>query len=447
MAYGSEAKATLGVDTSQVPQDMAKARAAFKKGADDIAQDSSAHGANAGEKFVKGVEHKLLGASHLSTAFATALGLNVEKIADSIAEAITRGSKEGWKRAGDIAEENAKLIASRVEAGMSQKQLGDHLKRELQKAVEEQASLAKQFSTREEFVPGRREAGGGYAPGTTRTVANTELTAEQTEKLEEARKRVLEIENRLAEMQKEEKKEIKQLEDQSLDVAEKKGTLLERQQAIQSHMAIIEKQIESGSLTEVEIARKKVELDQKRNDLEEVHRQMRQKAIDDEKRANELQSKANELARQRIELQKDKDKLTDRSKLTVGELAALATNKATASQQDAAEAEAARAKSFQFGRDADLTPEQVKARDQAEEIERLQRKAERARLSGDQAGANAALDQVGTLRESLVKSGFTKSTEGDPAKLLLEQVKKDNEQVIKTLGEIKTLEAGKYVNQ
>ncbi len=78
----------LGADTSE-----------FKGKIDDAARQvsgalGSGAGDSAGGKFVGAFEHRLLGARHLSGALATALGLNIEKIAENLARAITGVSKD-----------------------------------------------------------------------------------------------------------------------------------------------------------------------------------------------------------------------------------------------------------------------------------------------------------------------------------------------------------------
>lgn len=444
MAYGSEVKATLGVDTTQVPQDMAKARAAFNKAAQEIQNDSSKHGAGAGDKLVGALEHKLLGARHLSGALATALGLNIEKISEHIAEAIENGSKEGWKRAGEIADENSRLIGERIEANLTPKGLEDNLKKQLERAVKEAEDLAKEQSVN--IGHGLSFAGGVPAIVTTAS-ANKELSAEQLEKQQEAQQKILRLQARIDEEAKRSKEQILQLDEQIASAEDKKGTLAEKEASVKEHIKKLQLDYVNGNYTELELKKKELEIAQKQNELAAIHKEQKQHELELEQKNLAVQQKKAELAHERTQLAKDEAKLSDRSKLTVGELAVLHTNKRSAIDEAAQESEQTRSRAFEFGRDSGLTSEQAAARDKAEEIKDLEAKAERARKSGDSAGASSILDQVGQMRDSLVKSGFTKSTEGDPATALREQIAKDNDVIKKTLSSIETIEKGKYINQ
>lgn len=443
-AYGSEVKATLGVDTTQVPADMVKARAAFNKGAADIEQDSAKRGAGAGDKLVGALEHKLLGARHLSGALATALGLNIEHIAESITSAIVGGSKEGWKQAGEIAERNAELIGKVIESRMNPRQIADNMTKELERAEREMAGL------RDKFAADRKIKGTDFlSPSTVlnKVLAGKDLTADELRQQEKIQGKILALQERINAEKKSEANAIKAIDDEELTAAEKKGTLAERARAIQEHIKKLQLDYVNGDYTELELKKKKLEIDQKQNELAAIHKDQKQKELDLEKKTLEIAEKKAELGHQKVSLAKDEAKLTDRSKLTVGELAALHENKRSAINEAAQESERNRNRSFEFGRDADLTSEQASARDKAEEIKDLEAKAERARKSGDTSGASSILDQVGQMRDALVKSGFTKSTEGDPATALREQIAKDNDAIKKTLSSIETIEKGKYINQ
>lgn len=444
MAYGTEVKATLGVDTAQVPADMAKARGAFNKAANEIEQDSARHGAGAGDKLVSAMEHKLLGARHLSGALSTALGLNIEKISEHITEAIENGSKEGWKRAGEIADENSRLIGERIEANLTPKGLEDNLKKQLERAVKEAEDLAKEQSVKTGY--GLSFAGG--VPAVVGTASkNTELSAEELEKQQAAQQKILRLQARIDEEEKRSKEQIKELDDQILSAQDKKGTLAQREATTREHIKKLQLDYVNGDLTSLELKKKELEIAQKQNDLAAIHKEQKQHELELEQKTLAVAQKRAELDFQKNQLRRDEAKLTDRSKLTVGELAALHTNKRDAIAEAAADTQKNLSRGLEFGRDADLTSEQAAARDKAEEIKDLEAKAERARRSGNQGEASSLLDQVGQMRDSLVKGGFTKSTEGDPATALREQIAKDNEAIKKTLSSIETIEKGKYVNQ
>ncbi len=449
MGYSTEVKAVLGIDTSKMPEDARKAIEAFKKAAQEIEQNAAKGGASAGAKFTDGLSKKILDARSLGTTLATALGINLPALADKVAAAISGGSAEGWKKSVEIAERNAEVIEKIIESHMNPAQLQEKLRKDLQRAIKESGEKpAVEGPGVVEMLLGSNPMTMGMVGGAKAALGNAGIVGtSEAERAEEAAKKKLKVDEADLRVQLEEKKtrdELKRIEESAASAAERRGTLSEREVAIRKNINTLLLSMARDDLTAVEMAQKKADLAQKEADLKENAKDQAKEALEAEKTALALEEKRTQLKQQQVELEKDKDKLTDRGKLTVGELATLrAQDPAAAARAD----EARRSRAFAFGEDAGLSAEARAAKDKAQRVKDLEAEAEQARLGGDSGKATDLLGQVGTLRDELVKSGFTKSTEGDPAKALREQIAKDNAQIIKTLNDISTTEKGKFVNQ
>lgn len=116
MATSGEISAKLGLDTQSFKADIAEAKNTFRKFGQDIQDEGKKAGAKAGDGTAEGLsnalEHKLFGNRHIAGALATALGLNIEKIADKITALIVGGTKEGFEQAI----KNEERIASALDA-------------------------------------------------------------------------------------------------------------------------------------------------------------------------------------------------------------------------------------------------------------------------------------------------------------------------------------------
>lgn len=442
MGFSTEVKAVLGIDTSKMPEDSRKVIEAFKAASKQIEQDSAKSGVSAGGKFAEGLTGKLANAKMLGTTLATALGVNLDSISQKILEAVFQGSLEGWNRFADEADRGMVLLARRRTAGMSEKQVDADLQDKLGRAQQDLDAYVKKIS-----APRTITQRGMYGEREQITVPAGEYSAEQQTERERLTNNIREIEAQIAERAKQSSNELKGIAQRRLDEEENVENLLQKEAAIRTNMARIQAEIDSGKLNAVELARAQLAMDQKRNDLKKVYASMQEEELNKEKVKNQLAEKNVALTHQRRELEQDEAKLTDRSKMTIGELAMLKTGESDSERQRRRDEED-RARAFGgFGADANLSSEAAAARDKAIQVKRLEEDAEAARLRGDSAKSLELMGQVGVMRDSLVKSGFTKSTEGDPARALREQIAKDNEQIIKTLNDISTTEKGKYVNQ
>lgn len=432
---GSEIKAKLGVDTESVPGDLAKAKGHFDKFGNEVAHEGSKHGENFGDHFAGAIGNKL-GAHHLGTAVAAALGINYEKIAEGIAGAIAGGSKEGWEEAGKIADENAALIKKKITDALTPDQLATHIKKELDKAVEELQNYKPKQSLLQKL---------GIGSG--------ELNADQLKEQGELQKVVLENEEKLRELKKkaaeEDKKyleEVHQLNTENVDDYAKIVNAKVRQSEIEkellkTNLSIEERhKLEIDQLKQANIIReagKKIEEEEEKL-LKEESDFREQEAKKEEERIKKLSALRLTSAEQEKKVREDTAKISDRSKLTIAELSQI-TN-APAKNPYAVSLD------LSYGKDADLTSEQRAAKKAAQEAQDQADRVEELRKAGRTSEAEDALKKLDEMRGNLVNSGFVKSTE-DPAKALVEQLHIDTEKLNKTLGEIRDVTKGHFINE
>lgn len=442
MGYGTDIQAKLGVDTSSVGTDLAGAKNQFNKWGQDVANTGATHGANFGDKLVGGLEHKVLGARHLSGALAVALGLNIEKIADHIAAAIVDGSKEGWEEALKLADSNAKLIQEKITDSLTPKKLGEELEKELQRAVDKLNS-----------IKGSKVYGGEDSQGAA-IYKDAALNAEQLKQQQEAQHEILEIEKKIRDLKKDSAKEVKEYENERKKAATEDLSDGHKIEELNKQIAGTILEMTKGTLTEGELAKKKIALLNMEHEIKlatkritEEDTKLAKKDADDKEKAQKdemaREEKLFSLRKSRFtetkKLTEDQNKLTDRSKLTVGELAGLTAKKDFSLGKSGLD--------LSFGSNEGLTDAQVEAKKKAQEVQRLEQEAEQKRLSGDVAGSEEAFGKVGKLRDELTSSGATKSTEGDKFGELRKQIAEDNIELQKTLKDLITVEKGKFVSQ
>ncbi len=435
MAFSSEVTGRLGVDTSSVPADLAKAKTAFKQFGGEVQNEAEAHGAGAGGKLVGALEHKIAGSRHLAGALATALGLNIEHIAEGIVAGIVGGTKEAWKQAAEISEENAKLIEKRLELALTPKQLQERIKANSARAAGDVQGAGADTAT-EKFVKGLERT----SPVIGFIAEKFGLVRSQAEKLVEINEKTnksLESDVRLEEQKKtvkEAQKKLDEFKEQSaskgLSDSEKEKKLDEERQKLLTDIAY-----KNGS--DLEIIEKKhrlVEIDnQQREDA--LAKQDRQ--IEKDKQLLKLRMSLVEAQRKLAQDEEDlANKKADRGKLSVDEIAKLTRQDTSAKFGENTHVDT-------FG----LSAEAAQAKQTAVDIQRLQKQAEGLRVSGDSAGANALFDQIGTKKQSLVDSGFAKSTEGDEFKQLNETIHKDSVEIQKILSQITDVAKGKLKNE
>lgn len=439
--YDAEVRARLSMDGSSIPGELQKARGAFQKFGQQVETDAGNTGDKAGGKLVGSLEHKIFGARHLAGALAVALGLNIEKIAEKIASAITGGSAEGWKAAGEIAEENSKRIQKAIERNMSPARLAEYYKREIEKANEESSAIG--AKAKPSFL---NRISGGLIGSSAK-----QLDASQLEEQQKAEARALEAQEKLDDLKKDGGKVEEKLAEAQRRYDDEHGTAKQRIGRLNADILSLQWKMEERGLSQMERDEIQIKLLEKKTTLEKEEKDLAEKTAQHQRDITESRIKQTnleeKLRRDRLDLKKDEAKLDDRTKLTLGELAELkGGGKVSSFDAEYKKAEAARKEAFSFGSDIDLTPDQRAARDKAKEVQELQKRAEEARLAGDQSGAGELLNKVGSMRDELVASGFTKSTQGDESKALREQIAKDNFEIKKTLTEIAQTERGRYVN-
>jgi hypothetical protein len=438
------------MDVSQVHKDLAKAKEEFRKFGSEIENQAGKHGEGAGAKLAEALGHKLTGSRHLAGALATGLGLNIEKISEGIAEAIVGGSKEGWKQSIEIAKENASLIEKIVELHLNPKQLQEKREKDLTKAIREADAAGKETheSTLHNILS--RAIGGAagkqFGSNVLAKFGFGDDDATKLQKTNEAQNKILEAQAVVEEDKKKTKEQLLEIDRQIEDSEEKQGTTTERAEKVGQRINKIWMELRNSNLTEVETAKKKLELHEKLNELGELAKKYQ---TEEQARAAvllALDEKRFALGEKRLALTADENKIKDKSKLTIGELANIqggATDDFAKAQE---ESEKRRKEAFSFGADVNLSPAQEAARDKAKQVQDLESQAEAARLAGNQDSAKSLTAQASGMRDDLVAGGFTKSTEGDPMKELREQIAKDNQAIKTILTEIKTIEAGRYVN-
>lgn len=411
MVTTSEVLARLGIDTKDIPKDLAEADKFFKKFSADLEKDSGKAGESGGKKFAKAFGAQLSGQAR--GAIVAALGLSAQGIADKIAAVFVGGSKEAWEAYGEIAEKNSEMIGKRIAENLTPKQLADSLQKEFDQATKAAEDIADALSGKDDLESRLKIV----------AAQNKALTIEQ--KLIEMRKENREAEKEFLKDQAEFDRESVSKEQKLLtlrdQLTELQGELLSgalsEKETYEQQSKILEAQLEIRK-TEKEIAEDIAETEKKR--AEEVKKRTAAEAT----AAKQLKALDKRLLATGGKMESAEDKLADRSKVTIGELANLSSSFAPGVSLDASD-----------------------AGNNAREVLRLEAEAERARLSGDRAGASSLLSQAGTLRNQLVESGFTKSTEADPANEIVKEIEEQTTELKTVLEEIREIEKGRYVNQ
>jgi hypothetical protein len=440
---GPEIQAKLGVDTSSVATDLAGAKNIFNKWGNEVAASGESHGASFGGKLVGSIEHKI-GAAHLGNALAAALGFNIEKIADKIAEVIAFGSKEGWAEAERLADENTKLIKEKFTDSLTPKRLAEELDKELRKTIAKLEAIkpTKDFQYYDE------DAGKAV-------FSNGSLSDEQAKEQEKTKKEILEIEKKIRDLKKDEGKDVKEYEEARKKIGLEELSDGNKIDELNKQILATTDEMLKGDLTAGELAKKKISILEMEHQIKEAMLRITKEDGELLKKTAEAEEKAGKekiareeklfsLQRARFneekKLRDDQNKVTDRSKLTVGELANLNGK----SKQFSLGNQGFR---NDFGENAGLTFDQEAAKEKAKKIQDLEAEAEAKRLSGDVAGSEESFGKVGQLRDELVKSGATKSSEGDKFADLQKQIAQDSIELQKTLKDLIAVEKGKFVSQ
>ncbi|MBS0328217.1 MAG: hypothetical protein JSR30_00060 [Proteobacteria bacterium] len=412
---------------------MAKAKAAFSKGGAELERTAGMHGANAGEQLTHSLEHKLLSARHLSGALATALGLNIEHIAESIASGIVGGSKEAWAEAVAVADANTQVIEKLIEARMNPKRVEDKRQRDLERAIEESKGAGAQTTVGNVLL-----AFGGPLEAAGRAFGLIKNDATILKEKQEATLKINEADLKIEEEKKNVREAEKALDAQRRAASYENLTSSEKISAINEAMNEVIKEITSGNLSDLEVVKKRGELLEMQKKLAAEELAIKQRAQDKERELGKLELSRFETQRKLNRDEKElEDRRNDRGKLTLGELAEVSARNGTPAKREYASG------SSTYG----ISDEVAAARQAARDIQALEDRQNQLRLSGDVAGANALADQISSKRDTLVQGGFLKSTEGDEFRQLKETIHDDNVALLKVNTQIAETMAGKFVNQ
>jgi hypothetical protein len=434
MGFSTEISARLGIDTSSVPADLAKARTAFNQELGKLPAEAAKHGAGAGDKLTRALEHKLLGARHLSGALATALGLNIEHIAETIAGGIVGGSKEAWQKAYEVADRQTAAIEKLIESRMNPKRIQEKHKKDLSRATDAAQNAGKDD---EDAKAGMTAVYGSAVTKLAEIFGVAKSDAEILTEKGEKSLDLIEQQTKVGEDDKKIKEAIKSLEDARLEASTKNLNHTEKIAAFDAEIAKLVKEITGGELSQLEIIDKrkallKVELDQ-----EAEKQRYAQLAIDKARELGKLKTSLFEASRKyQMDEEAYQNAHDDKGKSTLGELAELSGAQGEKKKR-----------AYKYGEDSGLSDDARAAKAKAREIEDMQDEAERLRKTGDVDGANALQDQIGSKKDELVKSGFLKSSEGDDMKKMKETLHADNLAITKILEETLTAVSGKTVNQ
>lgn len=431
----TEVLAKLGIDTKDIPKDLNDAKKLLGKFQSDVEKDSAKSGTGSGAKFMKGFSAQIVGQAR--GAFAALLGLNAQSIADKIAEVVTGGSKEAWEEFGRISDENSRAIGEKIRANLDASKVVANLTRDLEAAN-------KKVESTQAAANGGAAAGGG--PASMLDAMKSSLKSlvglgkdEVDVRLEavKAQAEQLRIQKELEAAQKTQTAMQMSLVSAQRDYAFATADTAGKRKILEQEVADIQDEIRVGLASEADLYKAKIELlnkdlelreviktqAQETADIEEKAANKRKKALDDETKKQKalkgLTAKQGAIEATGAALQA---KLADRSKLTVGELAAVRGN--------------------DFGVSVDVG----NAQRRAAEIQELEKDAESRRITGDMAGSEDALARATGIRKDLVESGFLKSTEtGEDA--IVSQLKENQDDSRENLAEIKDVLKGKFLNE
>lgn len=409
--------AKLGIDSSKVPAELAEADKFFKQFAREAEKTAgSKAGGDSGSKFMKAFQNRFSGAGLFGT-LSTALGLNLNSLAEKLAEAFQKafggGSKKAFEEADKLADAVAEKQKEAIESRLSTAQKIAKAEAEIAKAIAKQQEIGKSGAT---------------------------LTAEQLKEQAAAQLAQLENEKKLADLRKADGELSKKFSEELARYDREKLTKEQQVVAIRKEVNKLAIEAAKTGQTQGERDAKQLEILERQKAIDELSKEIADdKAKTEEKITKEKERQADltdkiatgerKIRDAKADLGEKQAALGDRSRLTVSELAALPGEQRQAAV-DAAREDQRRAEAFRFGSsldDAGLSDEQKRLRAQARQVLDLEAEGEKARVSGNQSGAEEIFGRVGQLREALVATGAVKSTEGDRQKELVAQVKRQTE--------------------
>jgi len=477
MAFTSSITGRLGLDSSDYKKGLQTASGSFQEFVRGTAKDAESGGSVTGQKFGRAMERSF-GLRHAFLGLFAALGLNMDKIANTIAGAIAGGSKEGWQKAGEIADRESELIEKKIESHLGGARLTAHLQKELGHAMEVKPTGG---ATGEVVasVAGAVLPAGGAIEGMLRMFGIGRTDAEKLADTEERTVKTLEAEAKLQENLTEERKKQIALAEKQDDIA---VSHLKHNEAIdyllKRYVAVMAEQNQFGKGS--------VEYEEKRKQLEGIRLKMGEQEAaqlafekEQQKEIAALQEQRNEMIRKyQVEAAADdkkaglikadllrldkaiadaaKDKvlqqqlINEKTKVELGyreqilkaeqskKTATAALEQAKADRANLALTELAGLGKFAPG----VSVETGAQAEQARKALDLQRQAEEKRTVGQRDEAKALFEQADQIRSDLVKSGGIKSNE-----MPFEQIVKKLEESNKILIELGTIFKGKFVAQ
>lgn len=158
--------------------------------------------------------HKKFGLQDSLKAGIIALGLNIEKISEKIAEMFTGGSQEAWKEGLDAAKDAARIIEESALKRMSISRQIAQLEKDIARNKEDESFKPKSETIQlpGRFAPGTRQLPETFIPGGT-TTRNTESEAEASARANKAIRDRLEREAKIAELEERQKRTEEQIAD------------------------------------------------------------------------------------------------------------------------------------------------------------------------------------------------------------------------------------------
>lgn len=168
---------------------------------------------------------KKLGMGAAFKGFVADLGLGVMKIKESIAEAIAGGTKEGFAQAGQLFEQEMRLIEQRILEGMDDAAKRSYYRRQIDKAAAEEKSLSNSYGATNSELAKKLAGMGQFTAAAGALVFGPMSEEERLKKMGDARLRQREAELKLAEMDKKDReqalrgeKEFKETSQKVLDL-------------------------------------------------------------------------------------------------------------------------------------------------------------------------------------------------------------------------------------
>lgn len=475
MAFTSSITGRLGLDSSDYKKGLQSASGSFQNFVRGTTNEADVGGGAAGTAFGRALERKM-GLRHAFLGLFAALGLNMDKIANTIAGAIAGGSKEGWERAGQIADRESELIEKKIESHLGGRRLTEHLEKQLGRAITARAPV----SAKGEMAATLGGAIGGPAvEGLLRMFGVGKTDAEALADSQERSVKILEAEARLGENQTEERKKLITLAEQEDNVAvahlkhkEAEDYLLKRFTVVLNEQGKFGK----GSVEYEEKAKQLIAIrlklgeQQGAQDAEDLEKQKQIKALqetrlemirkyqveaaDDDKKAGLIKADLLRLDKQIAAAGDDKilkqQLINEQTKIELDyrtQILKAEQSKKTATEA-LAQAKADRA-NLSLGELAGLgkyapgvSIERGEQADRARKALDLTQQAEAERRAGQTDQAKALFEQADAIKSDLAKSGAVKSSE-----MPFQDIVRRLEEANKILTELGTIFKGKFVAQ